>query len=408
MTKEQQDLAWACLPKEVREQIRQYYMNCSCGSEMEDMFETVFGEHNVSSLTEPEEMLMVERKDIQWRYALNDNILANDHENKTALSIEALLYNLFGDKCLPDKEEQNIPKLSSSFQIGKNEQPEPKFKVGDKVRAIDNIRAIYPNPMTIKGVTLAEDGKYRYNVVECGVRFHEDNLEPYTEENKEPKYHVGQKVWVEEKIGEPLEITAYKGNGKYAICPIPCDIEEEWIIPFEEENKETMKEKELSLCELLKGCVGKEVYSLLEGVTFIRNVGNALITTTENNNYTEIGSIYAGGVCLLYPSKELYEKYSLDAYSAWMEWKEARKPKRWRAKSSAGVAVSECEGHWEDYSYWYITSDGVISQDEETNCKADNLRYELGNYFRTKEEAQQAAEVIRKVLQEFHESHAAD
>ena len=334
MDEKQQDLAWACLPKEARENISYSYKNSPCGSWVENLFEEIYGEHNLTSDAEPHELLYVERKKVQELYARFDK-----YQQEATMELDKDFYKgeqnalvlLFGDKCLPDKEEQNIPKLSNSFQIGKfflgkNEQPMPKFNVGDIVMAIDNIRNIHPNPMTISKIIIGDEF-IRYEVKENSIQFHQDNLEPYTEE-----------------------------------------------------NKETMKEKELNLCELLKGCVGKEVYSLLEGVTFIRNVGNALITTTENNNYTEIGSIYVGGVCLLYPSKELYEKYSLDAYSAWMEWKESRKPK-----------------------YALQAQIRLISNNGKTIEDYECVEVEVSDIDLT-----QAAEAVKKALQEFHESHAAD
>ena len=349
MNKEQQDLAWACLSKEAREYISYSYQNSLCDSWSENLLEEIYGEHNLISDTEPEEMLMVSRIEVQETYKA---VVCDKRRS--------VLFELFGDKCLPDKEPMKIDAADSLIAMAKDEmgiteeqpsvQVELKFHKGDTVKnKLDGkIYKIHEG----NGFYLLEneDGTIKDGSVA------EQYLEPYTEENKEPKYHVGQKVWVEEKVGEPLEITAYKGNGKYFIRPISCDVEEEWIIPFEGESKETMKEcsytdgrtcdtymgkgwgcgykpkgtmgeKEPNLCELLKGCEGMEVYSLLEGIAFIRNVGNALITTMENNNYGEKGNIYVGGECLLYPSKALYEKYPLDAYSAWMEWQVEKKSK---------------------------------------------------------------------------------
>ncbi|MDE7441662.1 MAG: hypothetical protein K2M69_05815 [Muribaculaceae bacterium] len=181
-----------------------------------------------------------------------------------------------------------------------------------------------------------------------------------------------------------------------------------------------MEEKELNLAELLKGCEEEKFFSISVGkVIFkaiydyddthkIRTIRKDVVGNEYNVNFHSDGRRNKAGLQDLYPSEDLLRKYPLDAYSAWMEWKEARKSKRWRAKNSAGVAVSECEGHWEDYTYWYITSDGVIAQDEETNCKADTLRYELGNYFRTEEEVKQAAEAVREALQKFYEKNCEE
>ena len=67
MTKEQQDIAWACLPKEARAKIKIAYTRYD-GFEYSvgynDALNTVFGQHNLTSDTEPEEMLMVERRKV--------------------------------------------------------------------------------------------------------------------------------------------------------------------------------------------------------------------------------------------------------------------------------------------------------------------------------------------------------
>ena len=96
--------------------------------------------------------------------------------------------------------------------------------------------------------------------------------------------------------------------------------------------------------------------------------------------------------CLLFPSRVLYEKYPLDAYSAWMEWKEARKPKRWRAQEKG--------------EYWCIVFDGNAISTIELDCRGDHNLYNFGNYFRTKGEAIRAAEVVREALAKFHEQNA--
>ena len=49
-------------------------------------------------------------------------------------------------------------------------------------------------------------------------------------------------------------------------------------------------------------------------------------------------------------------------------------PKRWRAEK--------------EKEYFFITGTSEITTDEEYYNEADNARYELGNYFKTKEEAQ--------------------
>ena len=169
MNKEQQNLLWACLPKKTRAKLKRAYKyqcpNRDYNRGFNEALEDVFSSHNLTSDTEPEEILIAKADDVKEFYK-NGQFLKRYKETKsTGELIESWLVKLFGDKCLPDKE-----------------QSKPKFKVGDKVIAIDNISAIFPGPMIIKSVSLIEDGKHYYNVIEYGFKFHEDNLEPYTEE----------------------------------------------------------------------------------------------------------------------------------------------------------------------------------------------------------------------------------
>ncbi len=164
-----------------------------------------------------------------------------------------------------------------------------------------------------------------------------------------------------------------------------------------------MEEKELNLCDLLKGCEGERFYSRAYGeVTLNEIVIDDRPCSQEIKVYTpdpqsdrlwflRDGRKHKNGEIDLYPSRQLCMKYPLDAYAAWMEWAESRKPKRWRAKKGD--------------EYWYI--DGIIHpcQGKEDMIRTDYTRYKIGNYFRTREEAQQAAEEVRKTLIKFHEHY---
>lgn len=156
MNKEQQNLTWACLPKEARNQIISTYF-CKRDSDTEynkgyvDAILHIYGIHNLTSDTEPEEMLMVKRSFVitQFEEAIN-----REKQNVKNGSIEwACQYHgmqmamaiLFGDKSQPDKEKLNSPKHSNSFQFGKDElehrleqssvqvEPKYKFSLGQKV-----------------------------------------------------------------------------------------------------------------------------------------------------------------------------------------------------------------------------------------------------------------------------------
>ena len=360
MNKEQQDLAWKCLPKEVRDRIKIAYKSDYVSdrgyqpTRGMEVLQDIFGHNNLTSDTEPEKMLMVSKKRVLTELCRAVN-LQNDKEEdwiRAGEEIEFTLMQLFGDKCLPDEEK-----------------PKPKFKVGDKVIVIDNIRAVYPNPMTIKGVTLAEDGKYRYNVVEYGIKFHEDNLEAFTEESRNLSQNIAN-----------------------------CDKSED------NKPKDNMEEKELNLAELLRGCEGEEFFSISVGkVMFkaiydfddthkIRTIRKDAVGNEYNVNFHSDGRRNKAGLQDLYPSEDLLRKYPLDPYSAWMKWKEARKPKRWRAEYGE--------------TYYSLRDSFTVCDQYENNDSDNDCAWNNYNYFRTEEEAQQAAEAIREALQKFNEQNA--
>ncbi|MDE5568926.1 MAG: hypothetical protein K2J12_10875 [Muribaculaceae bacterium] len=126
MTKEQQDLAWVCLPKEVRDHIRVSYKGIYCvtGISIQIFLDWVFGCHNLTSDTEPSELLYVERTKVQEYKKEVEDALAENCDSVYSIPYwrgqQTALDRLFGDKCLPDTEEQNSPKHSNSCQIGKN------------------------------------------------------------------------------------------------------------------------------------------------------------------------------------------------------------------------------------------------------------------------------------------------
>ena len=100
MTKDQQDRAWACLPKEARAKTRIDY---DPKSDYQDegynlALRSYFGHHNLSSDTEPEEMLVVERKKVIKLIQSLKTI--DDYTN----GIHYCAKSFFGDKCLPDKD----------------------------------------------------------------------------------------------------------------------------------------------------------------------------------------------------------------------------------------------------------------------------------------------------------------
>lgn len=78
-----------------------------------------------------------------------------------------------------------------------------------------------------------------------------------------------------------------------------------------------------------------------------------------------------------------YAPYTLERFnildSGWFE--EIPESRRWRAESGE--------------RYWYVRSDGVVDDDYEDKTDIDDGRYELGNYFKTEEEAQKASDWLK-------------
>ena len=269
------------------------------------------------------EYLCVERSKVQHLYEEQrkfrdekDCSVWKDYEVREV--ILTALRELFGDKCLPDKTIEEKAKeivdtikddIDNPIQMPETMlNPKPKFKVGDKVRVstintyvaaeVVEVNAIYP--------------QFTYRLKNIpNTWFAESTLEPYTEENKETM------------------LTTENGD-----------------LPN--------KEKELNLVELLTGCEGEWFYVTpcgemelkkinkleLKPLHFSKGAINCLTKTD--------GRAYEDGSCIIYPSRALYEKYPLDAYSAWMEWKEAREPKHTlqaqiRLISNAGKTIVDYE-----------------------------------------------------------------
>lgn len=173
------------------------------------------------------------------------------------------------------------------------------------------------------------------------------------------------------------------------------------------EFKQKYLEEEFDLLNILKGCEGEKFFSISvgevifkaiydhDGALKIRAVQKDAVGNERNVNFSSDGRRNKSGLPDLYPSEALLMKYPLDPYSAWKEWKESRKPKRWRARKYQG--------------YYYIDFRGgrlVTFYDTDEYDKDENNRYDSYNYFRTKEEAEQAAEVIKEALQKFHEKNS--
>lgn len=364
MTKDQQDLAWACLPKEVRDEIKSQYNLLSqnpqmdkCDSVYLSAFENIFGRHNLISDTEPEEMLMVKREIVQEAYKHHLKYAKDDSDDQWHWGIIFILSGLFGDKCLPDKP--NTPNSGElKPQMAENK---PKFKVGDKVRIILCTHPEYRNKVgTITSIDSC--GNPYVKVDGLGTLFHAPySLEPYTEEK----------------------------------APIVSNDD------TNDDTKETMEAKELDLTQLLKGCEGEEFWSpMFDAVKLSRididdnkplmfNWKDGVIYTCPN------GVMYRNTLPIIYPSRALYEKYPLDAKKAWDEWANERKPKRWTPQ------IGE--------RFFFVNAAGTVSQDFcRSEIESDRMqlkRRAIGNEFQTGKDAEAFAKIFREALIKFHENN---
>lgn len=166
MNKELQNLAWRCLPKEFKEEVKKIFYTHE-NNEIKTYLIHLFGEHNITSDAKGEEMLTVSRKRVQEMYAHYDKI-CND-PNRPRDYIESIyeyadgvtiaLDDLFGSKCLPDEEQSKQKDCDNPladkegcrwrndgkcafysacyFEPLNPQEPKPakpKYNVGDKVR----------------------------------------------------------------------------------------------------------------------------------------------------------------------------------------------------------------------------------------------------------------------------------
>lgn len=136
MNKELKDRAWACLPREFKEKVKKKYARCVEIDEDDNpnlpayavksaisrraLLEKLFGEHNLTSDAEGEEMLCVKASKVREMYALNEKILYLDSTHKGAILLKKKLTDLFGSKCLYDELNED------NFATKKPQPAEPK------------------------------------------------------------------------------------------------------------------------------------------------------------------------------------------------------------------------------------------------------------------------------------------
>lgn len=228
--------AWRSLPKEFKEEVKDYYEHPDCCSLEECVLENIFGEHNLlTSDTEGEEMLSVSRKKVQGLYDLVCEIYADGTKEWYQGYMKAM-QDLFGSKCMPD-EDFNVPEPNckhfkdgkcahpavSHFENGKlvkgadcdvsscedveyEPKSQPKFHKGDRVKVITDCwkDKVY----TVLDVKESYP-QFSYKL-SCSpvVWFAESTLSLYEDPKPaEPKFKVGDKV---KDISSPHDDGIYK------------------------------------------------------------------------------------------------------------------------------------------------------------------------------------------------------
>ncbi len=153
----------------------------------------------------------------------------------------------------------------------------------------------------------------------------------YKEETPQPKFRVGDKVrW---GICDTIYIidevsTTYKirnSNGLSYSFATESD-----LIPYTEPEtkEETMEAKELNLCELLAGHEGESIFLTTLGNVIIHSVSERSVQFKAHETAKGIyylpsnGKLNKNGLVVAFPSRALYEQYPLDPYTAWMKWQE--------------------------------------------------------------------------------------
>lgn len=192
MNKELQDLAWAVLPKEFKEEVKKLYSkfynekpHSDCSYGYLGLLIKLFGIHNLVSDAEGEvdEMLYVSRKRVQEMYAHYDKICNDPNRPKDYIEsayeyadgVTMALDDLFGSKCMPDEnaddkvDDKVSDDNSSNFDGLEQKTPEPKYHRGEKVRYNGYV-------YEVEGLV----GKNRYALKGLNFDLDEGMIEPYT------------------------------------------------------------------------------------------------------------------------------------------------------------------------------------------------------------------------------------
>ena len=234
-------------------------------------------------------------KNLHWNQNRNETCYCLEYYKSVSFSdVKWFEVNLYSILTLAEFKEKYV----------EEEKPQPKFKVGDKVKVIEpNCWHSGQIGIVRKARTSSEQVMVAFGEGGAANFYSEECLEPYTEPETKP------------------------------------------TVKETKESEETFTSKELNLCELLKGREGEKFYSPMFGERVLIEIGDRDFPISfgeeEFYDFGIDGCWSDGGMPLLYPSRALYEQYPLDPYTAWMKWQEEQK-KHW-VSVTVWVDDLECE-----------------------------------------------------------------
>ena len=255
-------------------------------------------------------------------------------------------------------------------------QPKPTYKPGDKVR----IKSYEWYTKNAEGSWIVKcdglDGDFSWLMANyCG------RVMTIAERKSHNQYTMeeGEKFWWPDWSFDPVapkdpkDPTDPKAPKDPAVTPTPVAT--------------------LDLAKILAGHERETFYSILEGDIRIKSITPAWIETYTNQiSYTNTGTLgYAGGLCVLFPSRDLYLKYPADPAKAWDEWQKGQKTDRWRAAA--------------DGKFYAVRHDGKVFEQIEDGSEWCSLFWEAGDYFPTRGLAEEFALALRKCFTDFHKAH---
>lgn len=188
------------------------------------------------------------------------------------------------------------------------EQPQPKFKVGDRVKVVGYqescITMMRPHVGEVGTITATNKDSNYYEIT-CDDGFfswREDWLEPYSEPETKPNEDM--------KIKENRNLSQDVAN---------CDKSEG---------------KELNLCELLAGHEGESIFLTALGNAIIRGVSERSVQFNTHETAKDLyslpsnGKMNENGLVIAFPSRDIYEQYPLDPKKCWEIWAQSHQYKK--------------------------------------------------------------------------------